>query len=158
MSPSNALLPVPVIVTSPSFQSVSPEMVTLLRALRKKVAIGVVGGSDFVKVSEQLTVPGSKGLLSPSCRLCVPSICVSHEPFCLTRIVTDDFDFMFAENGLTAYKLGIQLPSQSFIHFIGEERYKSLVNFTLHYLADIDLPIKRYVQPQTRLSLPMPLD
>ncbi|PIL30478.1 hypothetical protein GSI_07177 [Ganoderma sinense ZZ0214-1] len=102
---------------TPARQSVSPEMTALLRALRKKVAIGVVGGSDFVKVSEQLTVSGSK--------------------------VTDDFDFTFAENGLTAYKLGNQLPSQSFIKFIGEDRYKALANFILHYLADIDLPIKR---------------
>lgn len=34
----------------------------LLRAVRKRVAIGVVGGSDFVKVSEQLTLPGSTGV------------------------------------------------------------------------------------------------
>lgn len=37
-------------------------MMTLLRKLREKAVIGVVGGSDFVKVSEQLTldnVPGA---------------------------------------------------------------------------------------------------
>ena len=38
-------------------------MITLLRALRKKAVVGVVGGSDFVKVSEQLTISGSKGVL-----------------------------------------------------------------------------------------------
>ena len=59
--------------------------------------------------------------------------------------VVGDFDFAFAENGLTAYKMGKQLPSQSFIKFVGENRYKKLVNFILHYLADIDLPIKRYL-------------
>jgi phosphomannomutase len=57
----------------------------------------------------------------------------------------DDFDFAFAENGLTAYRLGKQLPSQSFIKFIGEECYKKLVNFILHYVADLDIPIKRHV-------------
>ena len=57
--------------------------------------------------------------------------------------VVGDFDFAFAENGLTAYKLGKQLPSQSYIKFIGEERHKTLVNFILHYIADIDIPIKR---------------
>ena len=46
---------------------------------------------------------------------------------------------------MTAYKLGKQLPSESFIKFIGEERYKTLVNFILHYIADLDIPIKRYV-------------
>ena len=58
-------------------------------------------------------------------------------------IVFDDFDYGFAENGLIAYKLGKALPSQSFIKFLGEERYKPLVNFLLHYIADLDLPIKR---------------
>lgn len=57
--------------------------------------------------------------------------------------VVDKFDYAFAENGLTAYKLGKQLPSQSFIKFVGEDRYKPLVNFILHYLADLDIPIKR---------------
>lgn len=56
----------------------------------------------------------------------------------------DDFDYAFAENGLTAYKLGNPIASQSFIKFVGEERYKPLVNFILHYIADMDIPIKRY--------------
>ena len=51
---------------------------------------------------------------------------------------------MFAENGLTAYKLGKVLPSESFIKFLGEEKYKKLANFILHYIADMDIPIKRY--------------
>lgn len=57
----------------------------------------------------------------------------------------DKYDFGFAENGLTAYKLGQPLATQSFIKFVGEDRYKKLVNFILHYLADIDIPIKRFV-------------
>lgn len=61
----------------------------------------------------------------------------------LLFIVVDKFDYGFAENGLTAYKLGKQLPSQSFIKHVGEERYKPLVNFILHYIADLDVPIKR---------------
>jgi phosphomannomutase len=55
------------------------------------------------------------------------------------------FDYAFAENGLTAYKDGQPLPSQSFINFLGEERYKKLVRFILHYIADLDIPIKRCV-------------
>ena len=54
-----------------------------------------------------------------------------------------DFDYGFAENGLIAYKQGVELPSESFIQFVGEERYKKLVNFILHYIADLDIPIKR---------------
>jgi len=102
---------------TPARQAVSSEMNQILRDLRKKMVIGVVGGSNFVKIAEQLTVPGST--------------------------VVDDFDYTFAENGLTAYKLGKPLPTQSFIQYVGEERYKRLANFILHYIADLDIPIKR---------------
>lgn len=60
--------------------------------------------------------------------------------------VADDFDYCFAENGLTAIKLGQTLESQSFIKFLGEEKYKTLVKFLLHYIADMDIPIKRCVR------------
>lgn len=66
----------------------------------------------------------------------------------------DKFDFGFAENGLTAFKLGKQLASQSFINFLGEDRYKPLVNFILHYIADMEIPIKRY---DTISSSPYPV-
>ncbi|KAJ3935194.1 MAG: eukaryotic phosphomannomutase [Lentinula lateritia] len=102
---------------SPARQAVSPAVTKALQDLRKKLVIGFVGGSDFVKISEQLSVSGSN--------------------------VVDDFDFAFAENGLTAYKSGKLLATQSFIKFLGEERYKTLVNFILHYVADLDIPIKR---------------
>lgn len=102
---------------TPSRRLGSPEMLELLRQLRKKVVIGVVGGSDFVKISEQLAIGGANPL--------------------------EEFDYFFAENGLVAYKLGKQLSQQSFISWIGEEKYKKLVNFILHYIADLDIPIKR---------------
>lgn len=56
-----------------------------------------------------------------------------------------DFDYCFAENGLTAYKSGAALASQSFIGHVGEARYKKLVNFCLRELSEIDIPIKRSV-------------
>ena len=34
-------------------------MVEVLRALRKKMIVGFVGGSDLVKISEQLLVEGN---------------------------------------------------------------------------------------------------
>jgi len=102
---------------TPARQQASPEMIHLLRDLRKKVVIGFVGGSDLGKISEQLSVAGAN--------------------------VTEDFDFAFAENGLTAYRMGKVLASQSFINHVGEEKYKKLVNFILHYIADMDVPIKR---------------
>ncbi|GAA6003610.1 hypothetical protein JCM10207_003509 [Rhodosporidiobolus poonsookiae] len=98
-------------------RAVEPEVVEVLKQVRERAVIGFVGGSDFVKISEQLAPDGHS--------------------------VTNDFDFCFGENGLTAYKLGEELPSQSFIRFLGEEKYKKLVRFVLHYIADLDIPIKR---------------
>ncbi|KAF2876093.1 eukaryotic phosphomannomutase [Massariosphaeria phaeospora] len=95
----------------------SPEMLQLLSQLRHKVAIGFVGGSDLVKQQEQL---GSAEVN-----------------------VTSLFDFCFSENGLTAYRLGEKLTGASFIEWIGEENYKRLVKWILHYIADLDIPIKR---------------
>jgi len=102
---------------TPARQSASDEILDLLKELKKKIAIGFVGGSDLVKITEQLSVRGNN--------------------------IVEDFDFAFAENGLMAYRLGKQLQSQSFIKFVGEERYKKLVKFILHYVADLDIPIKR---------------
>lgn len=101
----------------PGMQAVSSEMLSLLAQLRQQCAIGTVGGSDLPKQQEQLGAPD------------VP--------------VTTLFDFNFAENGLTAFKNGLPLASHSFIKWIGEEQYKELVRFVLHYVADLDIPIKR---------------
>lgn len=49
--------------------------------------------------------------------------------------------------------MGNALASQSFINFLGEERYKPLVNFILHYIADMDIPIKRSVVTHPRTPL-----
>lgn len=92
-------------------------MFSLLQQLRQKVAIGFVGGSDLVKQQEQLGVNGAN--------------------------VIDMFDYCFAENGLTAYRQGVALPSNSFIQWLGEDRYKPLASFILHYIADLDIPVKR---------------
>lgn len=89
----------------------------LLAALRRKCAIGSVGGSDLAKQQEQLGTSS------------IP--------------VMSLFDFCFAENGLTAFKSGEPLASHSFIKWIGEEKYKELVKFMLHYIADLDIPVKR---------------
>ncbi|KAH7328758.1 phosphomannomutase [Stachybotrys elegans] len=98
--------------------SATPETLETLRKLRQKCAIGFVGGSDLKKQEEQIGKPAG-----------VP--------------VTTLFDYCFSENGLTAYKLGQALESTNFISYIGEDDYKKLVSFCLHYIADLDIPIKR---------------
>lgn len=98
-------------------QAATAEMLKLLADLRRKVAIGFVGGSDLAKQQEQLGTPEIN--------------------------VTTLFDFCFSENGLTAFKLGVPLESNSFIRWLGEDKYKELVNFILRYLSELDIPIKR---------------
>ena len=71
-----------------------------------------VGGSNFPKQEEQLGTP--------------------------TVPVTDLFDFCFAENGLTAYRLGKPLASQSFIGWLGQEKYQKLARFCLKWIADLE--------------------
>mmetsp|Transcript_32760 Transcript_32760/g.83493 ORF Transcript_32760/g.83493 Transcript_32760/m.83493 type:complete len:261 (+) Transcript_32760:94-876(+) len=92
---------------------VSPETVAFLAALREKIAIGVVGGSDLVKQKEQL---GD----SPAM-----------------------FDWCFAENGLWAAKDGAVIGETSFKDHLGEEKLKRLINWILRYFADLDIPVKR---------------
>jgi phosphomannomutase len=53
------------------------------------------------------------------------------------------YDYLFAENGLVAYKGGQVVAIQSLKKFLGEDKLKEFINFVLHYIADLDIPIKR---------------
>lgn len=92
--------------------------------LKQKVVVGFVGGSDLAKQKEQL---GSNCIFCP-----IDSF-----------VGVDFFDFAFSENGTTAYKKGSLISQESFIQRVGEERYTKLVNYLLHYLADLEIPKKR---------------
>jgi len=95
-------------------KKITPEMSSFLGSMRKRVPLGVVGGSDFAKIVEQLG-----------------------------ENVLRDFDFVFAENGLDAYKNDQLLARQSIAKHLGETNLKRLLNFCLRYLSEIDIPIKR---------------
>ncbi|KAJ2010643.1 Phosphomannomutase 1 [Coemansia sp. RSA 455] len=99
---------------TPARGVITENMKKTLEELRKKCVVGFVGGSDFVKQQEQL---GENAV--------------------------DMFDFCFSENGLTAYRQGKRLAEDSFLLFLGEDRYAKLVNFCLRYIADLELPKKR---------------
>ncbi|OMJ29513.1 Phosphomannomutase [Smittium culicis] len=99
---------------TPSRGKIGPEMKDALARLRQICAIGFLGGSDLSKQHEQL---GNN--------------------------ILDEFDFCFSENGLVSFRCGEPLPKQSFIGFLGEDKYKKFIKFVLHYIADLDIPIKR---------------
>lgn len=89
-------------------------MLEFLKELRKKVVIGMVGGSDLKKQYEQL----GSGVL-------------------------DMFDYTFSENGLVAYQGRQLIAEASIVSYLGEEKLQSLINFVLRYVADLDIPVKR---------------
>jgi len=96
-------------------QQIKPEMHDLLqKKLKTKVAIGLVSGSDLVKVSEQMG------------KDCV-----------------NEFEFVFPENGLVAYENGVEIAKESIASKLGEEKLQKLINFCLGYMSKLELPVKR---------------
>ena len=67
-----------------------------LQELRKKSLIGLVGGSDIVKIAEQ--IGGTEGISRSS-----SSSFIFNEHVAIAK-----YDYVFAENGLVAYKDGKQ--------------------------------------------------
>ena len=99
---------------TPSRKAASPEMLAFLQELRKTCAVGIVGGSDLAKICEQL------GADAPQA-----------------------YDYVFAENGLVAFKAGAPLAKQDLLGHLGEARLRPFLNFCLRYIADLDIPVKR---------------
>jgi phosphomannomutase len=96
-------------------QKAKPEMEDLLHnKLKKKATIGLVSGSDLVKVSEQM---GEN---------------------CVAK-----FDYVFPENGLVAYHKGSLIAKESIAAFMGEEKVQIFLNFCLGYMSKLELPVKR---------------
>jgi len=90
-------------------------MIETLQAVHERgIALGIVSGSDLHKVKEQ---------------------------------VGDDIvakaDYTFSENGLYALKKGEFFAKRAIKDQLGEEKLKKLINFSLRYIADLDIPLKR---------------
>jgi phosphomannomutase len=93
---------------------ITATMKDFMLRLKEKITIGIVGGSDLPKQEEQLGVG-----------------------------IVNLFPYNFSQNGLVAYKDGNILQVQTLAKFLGEDQVKRIVNWTLQYLAQIDIPIKR---------------
>ncbi|VDD80827.1 unnamed protein product [Mesocestoides corti] len=94
---------------------ISRDMYEFLCDLDKRVTVGLVGGSDLNKISEQMG-----GLTA------------------LHR-----FKHVFTENGLVAYRYGQLVSSMDIASHLGEDVLQRLINFILRYLSDVKLPVKR---------------
>lgn len=95
-------------------QKATPDMHQFLSELKQRVRVGVVGGSDLDKIKEQL---GDD--------------------------VIDRVDYVFAENGLVAYRFGKMHSVQSIQAYMGEDILQDFINFCLNYLSKLKLPKKR---------------
>lgn len=94
---------------------VSEYMLDFLKDLHDKVDIGIVGGSDLSKIKEQL----GEDLLNYKF-----------------------IDYVFSENGLVAHKNGELIHKNNIVKYIGHEKMKKFINYVLHYIADLNIPIK----------------
>ena len=92
---------------------ITPDMMTFMKNLSKKITVGIVGGSDLPKQEEQLG-----------------------------EDIASLFPYNFSQNGLVAYRNGELLESQTIAKFLGEDNVKRVVNWTLKYLSEIDIPVK----------------
>ncbi|KAG9508847.1 Phosphomannomutase 2, partial [Fragariocoptes setiger] len=106
-------------------QRITPVMEQFMTRLREHVAIGLVGGSDINKIAEQTnsdsSIVGDKAIEECNHR----------------------YDYVFAENGLVAYKGERLLARHSIQEYLGEERLQKFINFCLGYMSKLWLPAKR---------------
>lgn len=112
---------------TPARQVISDEMDTYIQDLRKRVKVGLVGGSDLSKIASQ-TLP---------LRLHKDNL-HNVEEICINR-----FDYVFAENGLVAYGNGKLIAKQNLATHLGEEKLQKFINFCLRYMSNLKLPVKR---------------
>lgn len=104
-------------LTMPRLQ-VEKEMTDYIDKLKEKVVIGIVGGSDFKKIEEQLNSGDGRSVL-------------------------DKFDYTFSENGLMAYKGKDLLAVANIKKELGDEVLQEFINFCLEYMSKLKLPCKR---------------
>lgn len=102
---------------TPPRQKVTREVEECMQKLNKKVVVGLVGGSDLVKISEQMQLDGIE--------------------------VIDRYEYVFSENGLVAHKDGKLASKESIVDYMGEEKLQDFINFALMQMSQLKLPCKR---------------
>ena len=65
------------------------------------------------------------------------------QPMSIHIAAVDAYDYMFSENGLVAHKAGQLLAKANLRTHLGEPTLQRLINFILHYIADLEIPVKR---------------
>jgi len=111
---------------TPSRLIISKEMESfMMEKVKPRATLALVGGSDKKKIAEQMNGDD----------------------------VIEKYDYFFSENGLVAYKQGKLLGEQSILKFMGEKNLQKMINFSLRYMANLELPSKRGTFVEFRTGL-----
>jgi len=94
--------------------SVEPEMEEFMTKVSQHSAIAIVGGSDLIKIQEQLG---------------------DH--------IQDTWDYVFSENGLAAKRGRETIAEVSIRDQFKEEELREIISFILDYISKLQLPVKR---------------
>jgi len=113
---------------TPARQTITEDVANYLSKLKEKCLVGLVGGSDFVKIAEQMGAKSNDDL-------------------------TSKFDYVFAENGLVAFRGTEKIGQQNLQKYVGDEVLQKLINFALGYMSKITLPCKRGTFVEFRSSM-----
>lgn len=97
----------------------------LLDVIRPKFTLGLVGGSDFSKIAEQMNGVN----------------------------FVEKFDYVFPENGLIQYKNGKEIGRVNITNAISLEEIMKFEQFTLEYIEKLKLPFKRSIFVERRTGL-----
>eukprot|EP01091_Cochliopodium_minus_P005663 TRINITY_DN15565_c0_g1_i1.p1 TRINITY_DN15565_c0_g1~~TRINITY_DN15565_c0_g1_i1.p1 ORF type:complete len:245 (+),score=62.46 TRINITY_DN15565_c0_g1_i1:44-778(+) len=85
-----------------------------LKKVREKIPIALIGGSPLYRIKEKLG-----------------------------NDVLKNFDYVFAENGLVAYKGEKLIKEMRITEEFNNKEMNEILNWVLIYIANLDLPIKR---------------
>ncbi|CAJ0574593.1 unnamed protein product, partial [Mesorhabditis spiculigera] len=100
-------------------KDITSEMKEFLANIRSSgTQLAVVGGSDLNKIAEQLAGQDLDHLLQ-------------------------QFDYVFAENGVVGYHGNEAYPVHKIQTRLGEDKLQDLINFVLEYFSKLRLPVKR---------------
>lgn len=95
--------------------AITDSVLNYILHLSSKIPVAVVSGSDYNKVSSQL---GGTDVLN-------------------------QLPFVFSENGLVLHSHGSLIHSTSIVDHIGESVLQNLINYSLKYMSNLQLPRKR---------------
>ncbi|GFE54157.1 phosphomannomutase [Babesia ovis] len=99
----------------------------LLRCKQRGFEIALVSGSKYEKIRRQI---------NDDC-----------------MFVIDQFDYVFAENGTQYYRGDALLKSLDITDVVPEATLRAIVEFSLRYIADLEIPVKRGTFIEHRKSL-----